>query len=357
MIKFFFKLIIFGLPVFAVLLLPSVMFIIGHEYYSVSDVVSTQLRTPDALYNPCCSNLKKEYKVELVGRRQSAVVIIGTSRVLTIKSNFFKQPEQVTNAGQILTSLDELPKIQNILKDKTKLVILGLDPQMFNPDFVSQDIPSHMDGNVLEGFGNLLGTYWKKFYADLFSGRMNMSTVWNNRDTSNVGLVALQTLAGFRSDGSFEYGPEVLRPEYEERKLQTMRLSVRSLAFDRLSWLYGEKINDVALGNLNDFLAFCKENKIEVVGFLSPQPHEIYAEIAKVSDTYSYNQVELPKDIQKIFEKDGYTFIDFSDGGTIGLQNTDFIDSVHGGESAYKKILLKLSQSSKMLRDLLAITG
>ena len=354
MARFFLKLFLLSLPVIILLGLPAAAFIFTREYYNASDIVQAQTKNKNILYNSGTANIRKEYKRELIKEKPSEVVIIGTSRILAIRREFFKNPEKITNAGQIITSFSELDQVGKMIKDKTKFVIIGLDPQMFNPDFINQDIPSAVLGNRVERFGNLLGTYWKKFYSDLISGRVNVITLWSNRKTENIGLSSLQNLSGFRDDGSYEYGPSVWNNKHDERIKLDVDQSVDVLKANRSSYLYGTRISEGALNDIDSFLAFCKKNNIEVVGFMTPQPHRVYAEFKKVNDVYSYIQKELPKKVNTIFVKYGYKFLDLSDSEIIGVSENDFADPLHGGEEVYKKALFYMSLPSKGLYELLA---
>ncbi len=334
--------------------MPSFVLITGREYFTVTDVVTAQRKNPEILYNPCCSNLRKQYKTNLLFERQSEIVAIGTSRVLTLQKEFFKDSEKFTNAGQIFTSLKELANLEQLLKNRTKFVLIGIDPQLLNDDFVNQDIPTSVSERKIERIGNLIATYWKKIYDDIIDGRMHIDAILRNKATNNIGLVSLQSLSGFRADGSYEYGPTVWNSTHEKSVRDSINQEIDSLTKTHVSYLYGTEVSKTALDNLEKFLDFSRKNSITVIGFFPPQPHRLYSALKDQNGIRSI-QEKVAKDVTTTFAKYDYKFFDLSDGNSIGAQEKEFADSIHGGSEVYKKVLIHISTRSKELSKLLAL--
>ncbi len=316
------------------------MLYLGKENFVAEDVIRAQEKEPAALYNPCCSNIRKEYKRLMIEQKPSEVVALGTSRVLGIRQEFFATPANFTNAGQALTSLTELKDIGPLIKNKTKLVILALDSQLLNPEFISGDVPS--DATV-----NLLATYWKKVYQDLLNRRTNIRTILHNWENNpHIGLVALNNLSGFKSDGSYEYGTTTSEDIPVTKQID---ISIENLDKDRTSILYGKMISSNAIDSLEQFISYCHDNNIYVLGYMTPLPNRIYAKYASTNDVYKEMLTKIPSTLQPIFSKYNYKFYDLTNSGILGASEQDFIDPTHGTDNLGTLVINYLAARDKEL--------
>jgi len=343
MAKSLLKIFFFSLPVILVLLLPAVIIFFCREYYSVDDILYAQRKDPSVLYNTCCSNLRAPYKKALVLEKNPEIITLGTSRVLEFRQEFFRDPAIFANAGQAIVNINDLPEFMR----KLKVILLGLDHQMFTPGYATQDTTSFMPESVVERFGTVLGGNWKRIYTYMFQGKVPADIIVRSFRSDNVGMAALTNGSGFRADGSYNYGDSLEERDQHFSSSTDLSNMLASLSSDREAFLYGTRISGEAVNNLKQFLDMAKKRNIVVIGFLPPYPQGIYRKMLSVPDAYAKMVTQLPATLTNIFAAYGDQFYDYSDDSVIGAGQNEYVDPFHGTDKLSLRVLIDIAKKQK----------
>ncbi len=349
-ILFLKKIILLALPIVLVFLLPIMTIWWGREYYSVMDVLKTQELHPETLFYMAESGHVILYKNILVSSRNPEVLALGTSRVMSFREQFFSKGAKFTNASNSVSSFFDMKSfLEKLPENNIKLIILSIDQEMFKPShptIVEKDEPEAL----FTRFSQVLVDSWLQIYKQYFSGKFGLVQLKEQSDKSrNIGLNALVNGIGFRFDGSLNKNLES-ESNHVERIENDIQIKQEELKVNRASFLYGtEPPTEEMLSTFRDFLEYCKERGIYVVGFVPPYPHALYEEMIKVDDDYSRQVVELPMLTRSIFSKYNFPVFDFSDISTVGGKDTEFADITHGTDKLYLRTLIYMASRDNRL--------
>jgi hypothetical protein len=108
------------------------------------------------------------------------------------------------------------------------------------------------------------------------------------------------------------------------------------------------EINASAIQQIADFLKNCKELDIHVVGFLPPYGSKVYERFHE--DALIYPHVfNLHGQLKPIFEANGMLVEDYTDIRSLGANDFETTDGLHGSEVCYLKLLKLLSANDPIL--------
>ena len=104
----------------------------------------------------------------------------------------------------------------------------------------------------------------------------------------------------------------------------------------RFEW-GGHADNQRAFEQLENFLAYCKNNDIIVIGFTPPYAPSVYDKMMQ-SGNYGY-LAEITPMCEMIFKSFDYEYYDYMDSTLLGLDDTYFVDGFHGNDVVYANII------------------
>ena len=341
------------LKILSVFLLPIVLLygLFAGVLYSTRElagldaVVNATVQGDLVLYGTAHHENFAAYKLRVTQQLAPRLLVLGTSRSMQLRSEFFSEPSFYNAGGAVRTMADyedflrNLP--QNALPD-TLLVVL--DQNMFNTTWreSSPTDPQTYGDLPNDSFATLLRTGFDY-------GNHKFSIVQNLLPRAGIyGLAAAAKGMGFAADGSYRYGTVALQNTDEPEK--NFATTYRDIDFGELRFAPGTTPDELALAQLDSLLAFCSSAGIHVVGFLPPFPPAVNAKM-QASGQYGYIS-GLYAAIAPRFAAVGGEFYDFTQ-----MQNTtdnEYIDGFHGGDRVYAKITLALAQESTLLAPLLA---
>ena len=341
------KLCLFLIPIAAIFIFPIIIFIVGREYYSAEHAAETQMIRPETLFGLAYTDENKSYKEALIAKLDPEILVLGTSRSGQFRSDLFKKENHFGNASNAVTSISEMKQfIEHLPNSSTKIIMLGLDQEMF-----FKDIPKPDQNGIFDRFKNLFVASWKSPYEDYYYGKFSLSELQKQSvETTSIGLNALVNGRGFRSDGSFRDGKkldETLAPQVAI----DIGKEVSEIQNNRGSFLYGEQMRQKDLDDLASILELCKKRGIYAIGFLPPYPKAFYDEYARVDDIYRQQISNLPAAISDIFSQYHFGFFDFSDIGIVQAPDSEFSDIRHGTDKIYLRMTIYMAEKNKMLKQ------
>jgi hypothetical protein len=353
--QLFGKLLLFALPFIVILGSPAVLMVKSGELTSVDKVMAKQLSAKtQVLFGRAYTDPTAYYKLESVRQRNVEVMALGTSRVLALRANFFRDDVEFFNAGNGITRLGHLrPFLRKLPPERTpKVIILGVDQYFLNGNFdplTADDMESQWAFDRKPHttfFAN-----WLQMYRDYAADKIRIDRLIKSTEEQRFGISARIHTNAFRNDGSYHWGQHITDPEHVQYRDVDFRLTLDRIAKGNGRFQYARHLTEANAAELERFLADCHARGIYVIGFLPPFAHAIYEKMRSMPEQYGY-LAEVPVRGKQIFERYGYQLFDFSDLATVGATDKETIDGFHGTEKAYLRLFLQMVQADPTLAGL-----
>jgi hypothetical protein len=325
------------------------------ELERIDDVVAVQHgRAREVLFGTAYSDHTAYYKLRAVLTRRPAVLVLGSSRVMTIRSALFRTDLPFYNAGgplpRVALFADFLRRVP--LGDEPRLIVVGLDHWLFSAGWPrSIDTMPDLSKGGPERF-KVVGNSVQKVVTDYLLGKYTLAQLAQpHEDTLLIGMNAVVNRFGFRNDGSHRItGPADprLQNQIHEETLRDIAAGIRLFA-------PAASVSPEAVEDLRQFLRQCRARNIHVVGFLPPFTHRFHTALL-ANGRYSYLLELVPK-LSPVFSEAGFAFFDFSDLAVVGASDAEAFDTFHVSEKAYLRIFLQMAAQERSLREALADVG
>ncbi len=352
MSKFFRDAIVFLLPLGVIFLLPYIILRQSGEFTPIPEVIARQGKS-EVLFGRAYQNSTLAFKHDSLSVRRPTVLALGTSRVMQFRKEFFKENASFYNAGGAISSIQELDTFYASLPSnyQPSLIILGLDQNFFNPSYYAKNNAPHP--RIKERlFQNFITYGWRQAYVDFFKGKIPLRRVFAaDRASTAIGLNALVKHNGFRSDGSYYYGEDMVDTEHATKVGEGIDFALQALHSPEGYYLYGERVEPKAVLALENFLAESAKRGVHVVGFLPPFAHRVY-EALEEDPRFHQSVSKLPQELKSVFAKKNFIFYDASNNSHYNSSDTELIDAVHGSEKTYLRLFQVLSKNDAQLRML-----
>lgn len=283
-------------------------------------------------------------------KKNPEILALGSSRVMQIRRVFFENPDSFYNAGGAAASPAEMQCFLQQMKEdnELKLVLISIDQWGFNYNFTGQlkypDSKSFTDPSLNKtlDFKNVM----TNIIEDYIEQKLKISQLvkHNNR----VGVNAKVKEDGFLNDGSYYYGIRFSEKNNPREIWFTdtyTRIENGNARFE-----YGEEINEQAVQQMENFLSYCKEKGIEVIGFEPPFSATVIQRLAEKKEKYQYMN-EIPYTMKELFNEYQFEFYDYSDVSNLDCGDESFfVDGFHGGDIVYLKMFQDMIQQGSCLK-------
>lgn len=346
--RFILKLSLFLLPFVTWLGLPIAVLVRGGELTPVDTVIARQATHDETiLFGPAYTNPDKIYKYRATRHRDPLLLALGSSRVMQLRADFFRRPEDFFNAGGAVSHVRHFRRFLEALPESSRLqlVVIGLDAWLFNPNYPNDDGGAHLYAHE-ESALNTIQRKWRAIYDDVFSSKkLRLSALAS--PTGAVGINAIVHGNGFRNDGSYRYGTRLDQPDsldfwdpgFADTR-ERMRTGTRTME-------PSADILPAALDEIRELLVYCRRRHIAVIALIPPYAPSIARDL-RASPRWSY-MTKLTAALRPIFDKEGGTLGDFTDVSALGTADDEFIDGLHGSEKTYARIMISISEASPVL--------
>jgi hypothetical protein len=285
-------------------------------------------------------------KHAVLQNRQPEVIALGTSRVLQFRDFCFSKPESFYNCGRSVGKVQDLEAfLSSYPGEKPKVIILGLDQDMFSVD--DEDLLKKPRTYQSKGtsYGTRLTKGTKAFW-EAWSGDEIVTGTTLQGTTNFIGRNARLENEGYRADGSYCYG-RVIR-QSNQQDAYDFKQMIRRIDKGKGRFAPATEINPNAIQQIDNFLKSCKEMEIHVVGFLPPYGSAVYDRFKE--DALIYPHVfDLHGQLKPIFEANGMLVEDYTDIRSLSANDFETIDGLHGSEVCYLKLLKLLSANDPIL--------
>ncbi len=346
--RFLAKLVLFALPVAAVLAIPVAFAIHMGEALPVSAVVAMQQGAAPVLYGPTDRDPILAYKLLATQLRRPAVLIIGSSRVLQFRDQFFdKNPQAAYNAGGEGWSMAEIRTLVEQLDaaHAPRILIVGLDQVWFDQDYVSWEETPILATDAVGVSVQRLIPSTRKLIDTLIAGDVEWADVLNPHEwlynADALGLDALQGARGYRNDGSHQEGDLLQNPALGDL---ARKHDIDKAPEGWRQFVQGNEVAAPMMQQLDSFLQLAQDKGMTVIGFGPP----FMPTIARIM--FDGNKTDyLPRSaaqIEALFAQRGFHYFDFTDPTAIGGSDAEMYDGWHASE------LMSLREYIAMLKAL-----
>ena len=347
--NFILKCVLFMIPILGLFAFPFAVYLLGGEFVPVPTILDRQWSSDkEVLYDSAFSYAPAiPYKILGTVRTDPEILALGLSRVLTIQSDFFKDPSVFYNAGSAVHIAPDLLTFMDRAASDTKLRVVLFDASNLlfdNPSDHIQDQSSLYD--MLHQF---LSSGWRQVYIDYADGSFSLSDLFQSGDASSsyIGLAAMRDHKGFRKDGSLDYGDAAELDKSKAALPSDIADNVLNTTLAREPHFSADN-----LAAIDQFLSICKQRGIYVIGYMSPYASEIYRKEQSLNDPAGIYKTE-PAYLSVVLKKYGFPFYDLKDLATIGSSDAELYNSIHSSGKGTLKLLRYLSEREPRLSDYL----
>lgn len=362
-LRFFTRKVIFFIFPLIILfvVLDSISVYVG-ELRSVRDVVRVQNNNPKdvILYGRKVVDQElRKYKYEMYNIRQSDIYAIGSSRILSIREEFFLPYYSFTNLGSIVHNIGDLEDLSYRIasSSSSKYIFICLDYYWFGN--------KRTDKSDLTKDLNLINASidWR---AHMFASRYvanslieNPAVIRDYFDTNNEfnKSFGFQGISGngYRRDGSYLYSNFLA----ELRKQNVYRDREQPSIIERIksgsgSYVFNSRFDEGRLLKLDGVLKRLKQKNYYVIGLDLPYSSEVYLELLN-NPNHKELFAKYREKIPPVFLLNGFPYFDFADLKNLNLSDLYMFDGVHPSETASANmmvdVLRKLSSADFKNKD------
>lgn len=358
--------VLFSLPLAIVFGIPGAILWLGGEFMNPERLV--RLQSDDSrqvLHGAAYTNTAIYVKSRLLLKRRPQLLVLGNSRVLQFRREFFLPEVSFYNAGSAVVRIRNFRAfLQCLPKDALpRTLLIATDAGYFCRGFDLVEKDSYNDAwlqaqmQTYSTPGTVFQTRWRDVWRDLTAGKIKCGRLfsldgWNTR----VGLNALSYDAGFRNDGSYRYSlheSDASNPLHHDYQFAKTLHAVET-GGGRFAW--GDKPSDEALAEVDALLDFCASNQIHLVAFMPPHAHAVWVAMQALGDRYAYIQ-GAETEMRKRLNARGFEFYNFSDCADLGAPDSEALDGHHGSERTYLRILISMLEQGSHLNACADLDG
>jgi len=282
------------------------------------------------------------FKLRAAAQKKAALLVLGTSRSMQLRSEFFSTDSFYNAGGGVRTMADYEDFLSRLPADALpETLLLVLDQNMFNTTWrESSPTDPQSYGELTLDFADWVDTLLRTGF-DYGNGKFALRDVLRARD-GVYGMAAAASGTGFAADGSYRYGKNAEKNLDDPQR--NFSATYRNIDFGELRFAYGDTPDALALSQLSSLLDWCAGKNIRVVGLLPPFPPSVTARM-KANGGYAYLD-QLYGAIAPLFAAHGGEFYDFT---VMDAPDEEYLDGFHGGDRVYARIALALGQESMIL--------
>jgi len=306
------------------------------ELTDVDEVVARQ-QTDGGLYGTAIYPNVYVYKFAVQMQRRANVVVLGSSRVLSLRQGLFSA--KFTNMGRTINYPREADRIVERLLGtyKPDVVLLGIDYWWANGRWPhSLNFENHFEpGARLTPSGLLAPWRW------LIDGRIDLAAYWRTVTDSvgrphggapMIGYRAIQYGNGFSAEGAYSYYGTVYGRNPPEDP--AFRNTLARIDAGTAQFRYGDTVAPDRLDELRRAIDRLRRAGVAVITFLPPLAPTVYRAVRARGDRYGY--VDKAREV---FATLNTPYFDFTDPASIGATDCEFVDGFHSGEVVYARII------------------
>lgn len=309
-------------------------------------------QTNDALYATRYFNQGLDYKFAGMHQAQPEVLILGTSRILQIRSSYF-QDRSFYNAGIVGSVSEGLRGMKKFVSSFDKNytpeeIIISIDPWLLNPNY-----PENRTGLKMKVLNAITENeftdkmyrtykflkYHRMAYIAIVEEKKNiLPFIVAGPAAKRIGLNAVLENTGFDRDGSYHYPKDYVD---KEDQIKDIDFLTNWLKKNTYRFAPASTVDKRALERLDQILKVSQDKGIKIKGVIMPLRIDLY-EALTAAKTHSVYLKDFRQHTCASFQRHGYECHDFTDPAALNLKTDDFIDKLHAKESVMDKVAVRV---------------
>lgn len=328
-------------PVLLVTALFYIVLVRTHEITPTETILERSAQGGVSLIGLAYRDDTRSYKHTVAGEVAPEVLVLGTSRSMQFRGQFF-DTDSFYNAGGGVAYLTEVQYFLSTLPKEAlpKHLLLVLDQYFYNTTWSSVDVGREPAAYTCEQPNRRFAL--RRAMMDYCDGKYSLLQALQTPDDV-YGLSAVGRSAGFYGDGSYSYGAAVEHPEKSSDYLFKDSLSRISLGVSRFE--YGDMPDETMLEYTEFLLRWCEQNQIQVTAILPPYAPTVW-QAMQDSGHYAYIDGILPA-LEPLFARYGGEIFNYS--FLPETQDAQYIDGFHGSDRVYAVVCARLARDSALM--------
>lgn len=321
--KFIIKVLFFLLPIISIIGVYEYLMLNLGETYTMSSVLQLQDDNKSLFMRKYLSQEFNAYKICGIKRNQPEVLVVGSSRVMQFKGEYFK--DKFYNAGGLIQNHKDLNEFLTN-KINADFIILGIDSWWYKEDNIDNAY-TWIDYDIEEKalsksrYKSIIKIY--NLFLDYFSPRIS----------NNIGANAQLKNGGFRIDGSMKIPDERINLLLKENRfIDTEEPPVFKRIQEGLTSRFSiSKIDTLEfLKSVNLIKSLAEQGK-EIVVYLPPfstESYNLFESTPAQNNFYQFTKNFIPEALSEL----DINFIATESSNDYNLDDTYFIDGFHPSE-------------------------
>jgi hypothetical protein len=344
---FLIRLLLFFVPLLAYATSTTGVAAYSGEFLPLRQVVALQQGEAPVLYGRAYRDNYFAFKLLSTKARKPEVLSIGSSRMLEFRSMFFNRKSSAFyNAAHAAQSIYAVHQFLMALESSElpKVLIISLDQPWFNASSrfsVAPTAADPVDDETTLDFTHVANV-GRNVTVDTVTRKIKLSQIMRRTEPVHgaqaVGLNAIVNGMGFRNDGSYQYGTDIINPPSFASRMEEGFNDLRDNVDSH--FIAGADLSQAALDELELILQFARANDMFVIGFAPPYAPTIYGQMM-ADGKHSYIPKEITA-IQALFKRYEFGYFDFSDAAQLGATEDDMVDSFHASEFINLRMYLQM---------------
>lgn len=332
---------LFLAPVLLLLAAFGVALVRSGELVPTADIEAAAQKGEVTLFGLAYRDDTRAFKQAMAGARGADVLVLGTSRSMQLRGEFFATDSFYNAGGGIAYVSQAQPFLEQLpAQARPKQLLLVLDQYFYNEAWTTIE-PE--DSAVIQPYTQPNPVYaMRRMLADYLDGKYSLLHVL--RTPQGVcGMTAAGRGAGFYADGSYSYGTAVLHPE--DSADAGFKDTFQRIAQNTNRFEYGDTPDAESLTQTQALLEYCAQNGISVTAFLPPYAPGVWE---RMQQTGQYGYIPAAFDaLSGLFARYGFEVFDYS----FLPETTDeqYIDGFHGSDRVYAAVCARLADDSVLM--------
>ncbi len=321
--KFIIKVFFFLLPIVSILGVYEYLMLNLGEVCRISKVFELQEGNNSLFMRKYLSQEFNSYKIYGIKKQEPEVLVVGSSRVMQIKGDYFKG--KFYNAGGLIQNHKDLNKFLTN-KVNADCIIIGIDSWWYKKNNI-ENASTWIEDNIEEE------VFTKARYNSVKKIKNIFLDFLAKRISNNIGASAQLSNGGFRIDGSMKIPDERINFLIKENKfIDTEEPPVYKRIQEGITSSFSiSKIDTTEFLHSANLIKLLAEQGKEVVVYLPPfstESYNLFKSTPAQDNFYQFTTDFIPKTLSAL----DINFIATESPNDYDLDDTYFIDGFHPSE-------------------------
>lgn len=307
------------------------------EYLPVGDILR-KIEKSGGLYGSAILSNVFWLKQEIYRKAKPEVAVLGSSRVLQFRKDFFNT--SFANLGNMHNLAQVMQMAETVVtQNKPELLVLAVDFWWFNPGYENDEFTTTPPSARMTVPDLFDAAGW------LFKGKLSPRDIYRilAQDTPNIGITAIARGDGFDAFGSY-YNDSLVTGATKHRDAQ-FALTLTLIKDGKQRFARATAPDKKKLQEFARLLRQLRRAGIPTIVFIPPLAPAVIDAMAKQRNYIAPALAE----VKRLSRDAGFAFYNFHDPRDIGSGNCEMLDGVHAGPVSYARLLRSMAAQDEKL--------